>query len=88
MKMACGVFYDPPAAAANDGGLDSHDGSGDDCGGRGHDCSNVVPRALNDTKSIRKASAAIFANFAAGKPGNKQKQMVSFYSCFHIFPWI
>ena len=28
----------------------------------------LVPRALNDTKIIRKAGADIFANFGAGKP--------------------
>ena len=28
----------------------------------------LVPRALNDTKKIRKAGADIFANFGAGQP--------------------
>ena len=34
----------------------------------------LVPRALNDTKKIRKAGADIFANFGAEKPRNTCKK--------------
>ena len=35
----------------------------------------LVPRALNDTKKIRKAGAVMFANFGLEKPRNNFKKI-------------